>query len=220
MLALAVAFLLPQFPDTLATYRLVEVAPGPKRYFHATDEANPRASFKPMRAYVVAGDRLVASGTRGAFTRVTFVGATGRPSEGWIETRALSEVVLPPAAPAAWRGEWKAWDADIAIRPAASGLRVEGSAVWGGHDPARVASGAVHVGDFTVEAKPKGDRIAFSLGSSAAGDTVALPVDDSPGEEFRCRVRMRLLGPYLLAEDNGACGGANVTFTGTYRRRR
>jgi hypothetical protein len=29
---------------------------------------------------------------------------------------------------------------------------------------------------------------------------------------------MQRIGPWLLLEDNGACGGAGVTFTGLYRR--
>ena len=33
-----------------------------------------------------------------------------------------------------------------------------------------------------------------------------------------CRVRMQRIGPWLLIEDNGGCGGAGVTFTGLYRR--
>jgi hypothetical protein len=222
MLALA-AFLAMPVPapqDALASYYLVEIGPGPKRIFHTTDEANPRAPFKPGRGYVVAGDLLVASGSRGGFTRVTFVGSKGRPTEGWIETRALVQVVLPPAKPAAWRGEWTGWDAEIEVGPAAAGkLHVEGSATWGGHDPVRVANGGVHVGEFAVDAKPDADRLAFSIGDTAEGGSTARPVTEAPDDEFRCRVRLRLLGPYLLVEDNNMCGGANVTFTGTYRRR-
>jgi hypothetical protein len=222
MLAL-VAILMMPVPtpqDALDPYYLVEITPGPKRIFHTLDEADPRAAFKPGRGYVVAGDLLVASGSRGGFTRVTFVGSKGRPTEGWIETRALVRVVLPPATPAAWRGEWTGWSAEIEVRPAAAGkLHLEGSATWGGGDPVRVANGGVHVGEFGVDLKPDADRLAFSI-SNTEGESPVQPVTAAPEDEFRCRVRLRLLGPYLLAEDNNMCGGANVTFTGTYRRTR
>ncbi|WP_426615040.1 hypothetical protein [Bradyrhizobium sp. McL0616] len=35
-----------------------------------------------------------------------------------------------------------------------------------------------------------------------------------------CGVRMRRIGPFLLVQDNGDCGGAGVSFTGLYRRSR
>ena len=37
--------------------------------------------------------------------------------------------------------------------------------------------------------------------------------------KYDCAVRLRQLGPYLFAVDNQNCGGANVSFTGLYRRR-
>jgi hypothetical protein len=217
MLVLAAALLaqaVTPFEDTLGNAWLVKVKPGTKLYFYDDiDKAAPR----PGRAYVVAGDSLVATGTRGRFTAVTFVGPGGRPREGWVENAGLVRVARPAAI---WTGVWKAWDADIEIKPARAGtLRVEGSAVWGGHDPVRVANGGVHVGEFALDVKPLEDRIAFSVESTGDRDPVARPVDAAPEEEFRCRVRLRVLGPYLLARDNGVCGGANVTFTGTYRRR-
>jgi hypothetical protein len=36
---------------------------------------------------------------------------------------------------------------------------------------------------------------------------------------YDCAVRLKQLGPYLFARDNQSCGGANVSFTGLYRRR-
>ena len=38
------------------------------------------------------------------------------------------------------------------------------------------------------------------------------------GEPGDCRIRLRLLPPFLLAEDNMNCGGMNVSFTTVYRR--
>jgi len=39
-------------------------------------------------------------------------------------------------------------------------------------------------------------------------------------DEQGCRVRMQRIGPWLLVEDNGDCGGSGVTFSGLYRRKK
>jgi hypothetical protein len=197
--------------DPLAEAWLVQVKPGAKLYFYDDVEGAKR---RPGKAYVVAGDTLVATGTSGAFTAVTFVTAAGRTRGGWLDSAGLTRI----AAGKNWQGIWKAWESEIQLAPGRihGTLHVEGSASWGAHDPERVARGAVHVGAFAVDAGTAGDRIAFSVDESADG-TTARPFNDAPEEEYRCRVQLRLLGPYLLAHDNNMCGGANVSFTGTYR---
>lgn len=198
--------------DPLAGAWLVQVKPGAKlAFFDEVEGAKP----KPSRAYVVAGDVLVASDTHGAFTSATFVSSTGKTRSGWLQSTGLTRV----AGGTSWRGAWKAWESEIKVAPGRirGTLHVEGSATWGGHDPQRVAIGAVHVGEFAVDTRSVGDRIAFSVDEGAESGAMARPFDDAPDEEYRCRVQLRLLGPYLLAHDNNACGGANVSFTGTYR---
>ncbi|TGX53336.1 hypothetical protein E5A73_10800 [Sphingomonas gei] len=197
--------------DPLADAWLVQVKPGAKLYFFdAVEGAKPRAS----RAYVVTGDLLVANGTHGGFTSVTFVSPTGKTRSGWLQSAGLARI----APGTGWQGVWKAWESEIEVAAGRGGtLHVAGSATWGASDPQRVAIGAVHVGEFAVDVKASGDRIAFSVDEGAESGTAARSFEDAPDETYRCRVQLRLLGPYLLANDNGACGGANVTFTGTYR---
>jgi hypothetical protein len=216
MLALAIALLVPQTAaDPLADAWLVQVRPGAKRpFFDDIEGAKPR----PSRAYVVAGDMLVASEVRGNFTSVTFVTPSGRTRSGWLDSTGLTRI----AAGTRWQGVWQAWESEIKVAPGRidGTLHVEGSATWGGHDPQRVAIGSVHVGEFALDTRSVGDRIAFSVDESGQNGNMAAPFDDAPDEEYRCRVQLRVLGPYLLAHDNNACGGANVTFTGIYRRSR
>ncbi|MDP5280519.1 hypothetical protein Q9Q95_16435 [Sphingomonas sp. DG1-23] len=198
--------------DPLADAWLVQVKPGAKlAFFDEVEGAKP----KPSRAYVVAGDVLVARETRGTLTSVTFVSPAGKTRSGWLQSAGLTRI----AAGTSWQGAWKAWESgiEIAAGRVRGTLRIEGSATWGGHDPQRVAIGAVHVGEFSVDTRSAGDRIAFSVDESGENGNKAAPFDDAPDEEYRCRVQLRLLGPYLLAHDNNACGGANVSFTGTYR---
>lgn len=187
---------------------LVEIVPGPKRYFHAGEEREgcpaPTAACR-RKGYVVAGDRLVAWEARGALTRVTYLApGSDRPSEGWIESVALRRVPLAPPRASDWLGGWTGWESEIDItRGAKPGtFHIGGNATWGAHDPERVKRGGVNFGMLGADLPaPKGDSLAFA---------------DS--EEPDCRVALRLLGPYLLARDNGRCGGMNVTFTGTYRK--
>ncbi|NML07961.1 hypothetical protein [Sphingomonas sp. G-3-2-10] len=177
---------------------LVQVRPGPKRHFNGDQYDGPG---KVRAAYVVAGDRLVAGEVRGKYRLVTFVPAGGgRHTTGWIESAALTRVSLPRATPASWIGDWTGWYADIAIaRGARRGvLKASGEATYGMHDKDRVARGAINFGSFDGEAQPSGDRILFS--------------------DELCTVSLRLLGTYLLATDNGNCGGLNVSFSGVYRR--
>ncbi|WP_252720180.1 hypothetical protein, partial [Acinetobacter baumannii] len=55
-----------------------------------------------------------------------------------------------------------------------------------------------------------GTTIAF-----AARDGVTLPYDQATDDD--CRVRLRRVGPFMIANDTLHCGGLNVTFTGIYQ---
>jgi len=43
------------------------------------------------------------------------------------------------------------------------------------------------------------------------------PFDKTSDDKGSCLVRMQLIEKLLVAENNGSCGGAMVTFTGFYR---
>lgn len=76
-------------------------------------------------------------------------------------------------------------------------LRVKGIALWKG------IGNNVHVGELDGRSKQKDGRLEYSDGDS----------------EFDCRAKMELiLGRYLIVADNGNCGGANVSFSGIYRK--
>lgn len=194
---------------------LVQVKPGPKRYFHLDDSERmgcpARINSCRRTAYVVAGDQLIAWGAGRGFTRVTFLPpGGGRPTSGWIETAALARVKLPAPRLDAWFGSWVGWNGSIDIvRGRLSGrVHVSGFATWGGHDPDRVARGAINMGDFEDELVPDGDMLTYPEGSE----------DKEPEPDGDCRIQMRLIGPYLSVADQGICGGVNVTFAGLYRK--
>ena len=48
-------------------------------------------------------------------------------------------------------------------------------------------------------------------------DSGSTPFEKAEGE---CRVRMQRFGALLMVKDNDGCGGAGVTFTGLYQRKK
>jgi hypothetical protein len=118
-----------------------------------------------------------------------------RPKDGdggWV---AKSDVALEPQQPtaqpsiAAWTGQWRDDDDRIRISRQGNALTFDGHASWAEQN----------FGSFGGTATPSGATAAVT--------------DDA------CTVTMRLLGPYLVVDDNAECGGMNVRFTGVYRRR-
>jgi hypothetical protein len=195
-------------PD-LAAYQnmtLARVRPGAKAIFYHDGEVDgcPALTARcQRRAYVVGGDLVLIGPTKGSLVKAAYNDRGGQPTEGWILRSMVEPVRVPHAARSAWLGDWTYDEASIDItagtRP--GHVKASGIATWGAHDPERVKSGGINMGDFDDEATITGDRILF---------------DDS--RDGGCRVSMRLIGPYLVVADNGDCGGMNVTFSGFYRR--
>jgi hypothetical protein len=161
---------------------------------------SPKPKCK-LKAYVVAGDVLVAYEVAGHYSRVEFVSAKGRSYIGWLENEGLLAV---PASPAVWTGSWQATEHTIAITTTRKSgqFRASGDATWGAGDPDRVARGGVNMGQFAGNFVPAKDRAT---------------VEES-GDSNGCRVKLRLLGPYLVTSDNLNCGGHNVSFSGALRK--
>jgi hypothetical protein len=190
-----------------ATDRLVKIKAGPKRYFQDGDRSGcPGAAQCRRRGYVMPGDMLIESSARGGFSFVTYVPkGGGKATTGWIESAALVPVPLNAPRAADWIGAWVGPDdsnMDITLGGKAGIVHVEGEALWGQYDPEKVKRGSVHVGQISGDMTPLGLTALYRDGEG----------------EYDCRVDLRLLGPYLLVEDNGNCGGASVTFNGVYRR--
>lgn len=113
--------------------------------------------------------------------------------------------LLDEAVASRWNGQYVRYDsgkpdrhgADIvllALKDEAVAGR--GSALWMGPN---AANGQINVGEFGGQGSFTGEHLIF----------------DSPD----CHVSMTLKGDVLTVEDSNTCGGANVTFTGQYRRK-
>jgi hypothetical protein len=176
----------------------VRGARGSRAYFYGDDEGCPGPDAKcRQKAYVIPGDALVVSRTFGEYVCAWFQPARGYETVGWIraDQLELSETDANPPA-ARWLGEWELHENGLTIRRGAKAgeLRVEGSATWHG------VGDNVHVGEVNASAAPDGDALAL--------------------EDDICKLTLRLVGDFLLADDNGDCGGVNVTFDGLYRKKK
>ena len=161
-----------------------------------------------VEAYVVAGDLLVAAPQPGDLVCTVFPNKRGG-TKGWIPSGLLSPAPAESNPPlVAWAGKWRLHkDAEIEIRVEGHALSVKGQAFWMSGAP-----GVIHDGELSGKNKPAGDILAIP--SPEAFD--ALESADNP--EYVCQATLRLMGPYLAVQDNGHCGGLNVSFSGIYRR--
>lgn len=125
-------------------------------------------------------------------------GHLGQPA-GWLP-QARVQMPLPGRVPplAAWTGKWRKGDDTAVLTAGRDGrLSVHGRGYWPGR-----GIFPMNTGELLGTARPEGNRVTFS--------------DEDP---TLCVAKLELLGPGLLAaNDNGRCGGANVSFGGVYRR--
>jgi hypothetical protein len=153
-------------------------------------------------SYLVTGDLVLVGKTQGDFTCVDYqspLASKQRWIMGWLPSTTLTPVA-PMASPKTsdWIGSWYHPGGAIEIKPGdGSKLRVEGGMTL------PTPSGDFQNGDFKAEVAPQSPLAFTDEGNYGEG----------------CHVRMQRIGPSLLVEDNGGCGGAGVTFTGLYRRK-
>jgi len=167
-----------------------------------------------LRAYAVPGDEVLVDATEAPYLCAFFKSQTGRETRGWLPRAAL-QIAPSEAAPARqWAGKWQRdREAQIVIASHGDEVEVSGDALWGSYDRQRVRRGAVHVGELSGKGRPRGQTLAIGYDP----DKSSFPSGkDQPPED--CAAKLELYGRYLVVEDNGGCGGLNVSFTGTYVR--
>jgi hypothetical protein len=194
------------------------VAPGRVHFVRIGDGCPATGPACAASAYVLAGDEVVAIGTDGEWVQAVFTSGAPhfRSTFGWLPRAALAESGGAAGRPADWAGTWESGDQkQITVKPMQDHrAEVVGNATWGGDDPGRVARGGVNIGYFDTTIVLHGAVVTFT----PSWDDGHPAVMDPPPDIQDCVLRLRQLGSYLVADDNGACGGMNVTFTGVYRR--
>jgi hypothetical protein len=153
------------------------------------------------KAYLVSGDLVLVGKTQGDFTCVDYQSPRAKTQiwiRGWLPSAALTPFAPTPSRESSdWIGRWRHPGGFVEIKNGDGGkLRVEAGMT------VPTPSGDFQNGDFQAQVDPR-NIIAFA-DEGVYGDG--------------CHVRMQRVGPWLLVEDNGGCGGAGVTFTGLYRR--
>lgn len=158
-------------------------------------------------AYLVPGNLVLVGKTHDAFTCVAYQSITDpKPNwhNGWLPTASITPV-LPNPAPSRtdWIGSWKHGGGDITIKPIKNGaVAVSGEAFYD-------AAQNVHTGVMEATAKPAHGLLQFA-------DDGTSPFNKSSDDQGLCLVRMQRIENLLVVEDNDACGGSMVTFTGIY----
>ena len=152
------------------------------------------------KAFVVGGDRFVVSRTYKNFGCAWFAPAKGMPTIGWIKLENLKFIdgFAKPTL-SSWLGRWRYAENSIHFtnNKLAGWLNVTGDAIWRG------VGDNVHIGEIDDRAVPNGNT---------------LKVGERDADEFSCKATMRLVGEFLIVNDNLYCGGANVSFSGVYRK--
>jgi hypothetical protein len=159
-------------------------------------------------AYLVPGDLMLVGKSNTAYICATYQSADDpkqRLTNGWLPSASLAPVA-PAAAPMAsdWIGGWVHAGAEIDISNAANGgVTIHGEAIFR-------AAEDIHNGVVDATAKPELGILTFADDGRVAFDKAGA---DS------CLMRMRRVEALLVVEDNGNCGGIDVTFTGFYRKK-
>jgi hypothetical protein len=126
-------------------------------------------------------------------------------TKGWLPAASLVPVSAAPAPTNSdWTGDWVHASGNITIDNGAKGaLDIHGEAFY-------AAAMNVHTGVIAATATPARGLLEFADDGTIAFDS----------KDAECLVRMQRVDALLVVEDNGGCGGALVTFTGLYQKKK
>jgi hypothetical protein len=181
------------------------------------------------KAFVMKGDTVLTGVVNGPYLCVLLPNKAGGIA-GWVKPTdlALQAVNHAPGLDA-WTGAWK--NGSTVITLTNQGGQLVAAAVA---PLPKTAVEAAAPAAATTAAQPAGGTAA----DAASGGSVAPPAPPAPTEgkmngvaqpvgdtvEFAdanptgCRLDLRLVGPFLMAGDNGQCAGGLVRFSGIFRK--
>ena len=192
-------------PNKLALARVVSTQT--KLHFIGPDK-------RKQKAFLVPGDEVLLNATeQGPYLCATYKAQNGKLTRGFLPRAALQVISPEPVSARQWEGKWRRDSgADIVVKSRGDEVEIAGTATWGGSDPQRVKRGAINTGELNGTGKPRGQVLAIGYDPERS----AFP--PSEHETDACAAQLELHGRYLVVEDNGKCGGLNVSFTGLYVR--
>lgn len=165
-------------------------------------------------AYLIGGDFIVVTSVMDGYVCAGFTneGRENVTTAGWLPVEEVEPVTLPAAAPEDFVGTWGSGEEqDITVTIEDGLLKVSGEATFGAAFPERVKTGRVNVGAIYANVLPEGNVAAWT----DPGDGTTEPWQPG-GADYTCTTRLWALPPFLVASDNGYCGGQGVSFTGVY----
>lgn len=172
-------------------------------------------------AYVVAGDEVVIGNQTPELVCALYVDGRGKTSQGWLKSKDVTVSTIGVVPPEKWLGKWTAgeWH-NIEIKKSTTPGWIDflGTAAWANSAEA-AENGGLHEGSIGADA-PIIDGIVGYTGNNLEFDKY-FPYDEKAAEGYNCAARLKLLSRrYLMVEDNRWCGGANVSSSGFYVRRK
>jgi hypothetical protein len=173
-------------------------APGKVNLFSRKIACAQGVSLCPARtnAYLIDRDVVFGGPQDNNFRCVYYGTVKGKIVAGFVPTENLAPFAENEELTQDFlRGVWT-YDGNpqIVITPADNNkVSATGDAAWPG-----LGAQALHTGSFSAVASPAGKEITFRDGDG----------------EYSCKVDLLRRGPYLVAKDNGYCGGMNVRFSG------
>lgn len=183
----------------------------------AAPECPARADKCRSSAFLVPGDEvLVTWPAENGLVCAHYISPEGKLTSGWLDKEAMA---IQSHGPLGFEstdahGTWVNGlaNATISISPGGPGyILVDGDATRGppSYNTGSFA-GPAYVGEG-AHGPVAGYEAEHYRGETPAGTP-------PEGAHSSCRIRFRFAGHYLLVDDNQACGGMGVTFSGIYAK--
>lgn len=171
---------------------------GRAHFLHDMDGCPEAQSCRNLgQPYVVPGDTVIVSRLRTGHACAFYPGA-GAGTAGYLPLERLQFIPADrPPGDSGWMDAWSGPETDITISQTRAGPHVAGMAFWYGA-PNSDGFHVVHDGEINGPLTIFGNHARYDDGF--------------------CIVDFTLLDDYLLTNDNGRCGGANVRFVNVYKR--
>lgn len=192
--------------DDPSAAQLYQVTPGERVAF--TCPANLLSCRRG--ASLASGDEVVVASVKDnqACAEYHDTNQYNSGTAGWLPLSRLTKI-----APASnWIGRWINDDAIILGKPQGDKTRIDATTIL-------ELGGGARYGKFGALVDPRQPlaRFGYTAGDSEDEKETLLDYQDNP-PVGTCEVKLAQLGPYIVASDNNACGGLEVSFGGVFRR--
>ncbi|MDH7796260.1 MULTISPECIES: hypothetical protein [unclassified Beijerinckia] len=172
-----------------------------------------------LPSFVVGGDRLLVSSVNAKkLACVHYFSKAGKLSSGFVDASALN-VASTSGEKLSSRAGLGAWSNGntglIEIKPATDNYVVISGEINRG--PPSFNSGSLN-GPAFLSIKDDGKSAGYA-DDHYDGTTSPTSPPDTSAASFSCKARLRLMGDFLIVDDNDNCGGHGVMFTGLYKKK-